>query len=296
MWRLSLQTTAKTAPSRRRLLTTKSVAEPEKTGWDWTSVAGPVVGFGFIGAIVGWFYRGSKNGSNRKLKQRELAAKAPLAPDEVTELRKANGLKVSHFLELVRRLNLTEFASQEHPDPHELLEFCATNLGGVFAQEGKLQSSHLIERVLLSSPDLSYGDLLLVLSLGVSADHTVEERVDLLSRVFPRESGIPDDPLSFTDVANLVDGLAKTSQLPVSVRVEEENVYPFNLYHEIDGTRMLERAVDEIEKQRAKDKNGVENKRIFAEDEESGGKSLGAAEDLFELLVASKICVWGSCR
>ena len=114
--------------AQRRLLSTQAKeGAASDTGGGGAGLGGVVV-FGFVGAIIGWFYRGHRATKARVALIEDLCDVRPLAPEEVNEVREVNGATEESFRKAIKSLKL-DLAPGSKSRPQEFFAGVASALG-----------------------------------------------------------------------------------------------------------------------------------------------------------------------
>ncbi len=251
------------------------------------------VSLGFIGLVIGWFYRGHRNSKAQKRFQTKLLDKSMLDNDEIIQMRLANKLNLKQFDELVRRVRIHYPNGVANPD--EFFAFCANQLGGEYELNGKFKTEHLIER-LVKSIKVSQKDSVLVADLDdlIIAFTSVlaTEPKDTLRHIFnafASSNGKDTDAvLKIEQLPKIVNSFRAIYQIPVRVQTHEIHEYPFNKYVLAETDRLIKDATETVKKEREKDKieRGIKNIEQGYMDE----------HDFIDLMLSKNICVWGECN
>ena len=249
---------------------------------------------GFIGLVIGWFYRGHRNSKAQKRFQTKLLDKSMLDNDEIIQMRLANKLSLQQFDELVRRIRAHYPNGVANPD--EFFTFCANQLGGEFELNGKFKAEHLVERLVKSikvnqrdsTAVADIDDLIIALTSVLATEP--KETLNHVFNAFASSNAkdVKDAVLKIEQLPKIVDSFRAIYQIPVRVQTHEIQEYPFNKYILAETDKLIKDATETVKKEREKDKieRGIKNIEQGHMDE----------HDFVDLMLSKNICVWGECN
>jgi len=315
-----ISSTSAKSSSNSEIENEKGENKRKKGGIPW----GFLVTVAFIGSIVGYFYRGHKNGKRLKKMENEIRHESALAPDETEEIRGGNLMGVQTFE--ILRMNLRKRYDGEVVKPSEFFQTCEKL---VRTPAKQLEAQHLFERLAISMEDSKerYPLVTLLTAMSMCVESSIEDLVAVLFRVYTNSGKgamKTEKLLRHEDFVSCVEDLRITNQLPVRANIREISHYPFNEYERANAEYLVTRAVEEITKQRKRRITGGFFQRMVSpsvtlpEDEyvsilkkrqqlkddapsdvtsapEMPRDPIWSLEDFQELLLSKSICAWGEC-
>jgi len=272
-------TTTSTSTTTTTTASTETAAKKEGGGIPW----GLILPLGFIGSVVGYFYRGSKNTKLENACRNELKDGQFMSHEELVQVREENKLSLPVFRELCKRAK-THFASSEQVDLRAFFQYCVDQLGGEYQARGGLKASHIFDRLEMALGGKADLDTALcAVSIAVLEDPT-----DLINALFPVLKDREGDVMSYDKFVEVVTMLDKTNQLPVRVLVKMTKEYPFNKYTRASPQEIADRSLLSLSPNGAKEK---EPDKFIQERK----KQPLSQEDFLNLLLSTDLCVWGAC-